>query len=321
MVVLAVSLTMVLAQTKAVRAAITGAHAFQVYLRLETEIMQKTPVGQYYEALFWKHNDELIRILNTHPEHNPILADAMFLYVPELEALLDGNGDQAYVTIEHVEVLESKLDWFAAVSNSALRDDIQRERERPSLDALVGMTMTEALDFINSKWTPESPNSRMFVPGSDGRWAYYVHNGIYFEYPSQYNVQISGSEEDYVYFIPSTGMPEHWRPFVMKVKVWEVPSNADTDIHTWYSQENILWETAVQTTDFQGFEFMKKRANSLTRDTQAFLYNKQENLAVEIRILAFEAPRQDGVTDYFQLVNQRYEYFQHMVDALRIWKP
>src|SRR5688572_10058650 len=39
-----------------------------VILRVEREIIQKMPAGQYYESLFFKHNDEIMQISFNHPE-------------------------------------------------------------------------------------------------------------------------------------------------------------------------------------------------------------------------------------------------------------
>jgi len=324
--VMAVVLTMFMTHIDSAWAIIDGAHAFNIYLRLETEIMQKTPAGQYYESLFWKHNDEIMQIMNANPEHDNDLFNTMLFFAPALEALENGDGDQAYITTEHVNRLKTEMDWFAAMGSSGLREDIQREEQRLPLDTFVGMSMNEAWDFINSIWSPDSAVEKNLVPDSDGKWAYYIHDGVYFEYPSQYTVQVAESEKEYVYFIPTTDMPEAWHPFVMKIKVWEVPSTANTDVHTWYSQSNILWEAPVQNTDFQGFEFIKaesfqRNVDPSSMDMHTFLYNPQNRLAIEIWVLAFEPPSQGAATEYRQLVDQRYGYFQHMVDNLRIQKP
>jgi hypothetical protein len=310
----------------AVRAAISGVYAFEVYVRVQTEIMQKTPAGQYYEALFWKHNDELMQIMDAHPEHVEPFAEALVLFVPELDALLNGDGDHVYVRLEHVESFKAELDWFASMGSSSLKEDIERERQRFPLDAMVGMTMNEALAFVNSNWTPNPMEEKSLVPDSDGEWAYYVHNGVYLEYPRQYTIQIVESKKNYLYLLPSEPMPEQWHPFVMKVKVWEVPLDENTDIHTWYSQSGILWEAPIQSADFQGVEFLQveRRQEDLDQsemDMHAFLYNPQSRLAVDIWIFTFELLPQETVIDYRQLVNERYEYFQHMVDRLRIQKP
>ena len=92
-----------------------------------------------------------------------------------------------------------------------------KEKQRLQLDRFVGMTMNEAWDAINSTWTPDSVAPPMLVPNSDGKWAYYVHNNIYLEYPATFYAQASESEKDIVYFVASSKAPEYWNPCVMRV--------------------------------------------------------------------------------------------------------
>jgi len=320
--VLAVLSLLFLTQVDEVRATIGAAHAFKVFLRVETEIMQKTPAGQYYESLFWKHNDELMRIMRAHPEHNEEFLRAYFMFVPELEALLNGDGDKVYISSEDVESLKAELDWHTTVGSPALREDIQREQQRLPLDALVGMTMNEALDFINSAWHPESVMTKTLVPDSDGRWAYYVHNGVYLEYPGSYYLQVSETEKDYIYFVPFQGSPEQWDPWVMKVHVWNVHATEKDAASSlsWYAPESIVWQGVIQTPEFQGVEFVSTQANT-DMDIHAFQYNPENQLAVDISVFVFEMPQMDGSLDYSEMVNQKFEYFQHMIDSLRIQKP
>ena len=152
--------TVFLIRTRPVQATLGYMHIFSIYLRVETEIMQKTPAGQYYESLFWKHNDEVMQIMQAHPEHNEAFLQALIVFVPELEALLNGDGNKVYVTAKHVESLQAELDWFASTGSPALQEDIKREQQRLPLDQFVGMTMSESLDFINSTWSPDSPASK-----------------------------------------------------------------------------------------------------------------------------------------------------------------
>ena len=93
-----------LLQAKSVKATFSNMHAFTVLLRVQTEIMQKSPAGQYYESLFLKHNDEIMQIMNAHPEHDDELWNATRIFIPELEALLNGDGDKVYITSEHIEI-------------------------------------------------------------------------------------------------------------------------------------------------------------------------------------------------------------------------
>lgn len=316
-----VILVMVVSQSSEVRAAVNGVHAFMVVARVETEIMQKTPAGLYYEGLFWKHNDEVMRISSEHPENINKLRESLLLFIPGLEALVDGKGDTITITAEQVNGLNEQLDWYYSWGSPVLKEDIERERQRLNLDHFIGMTMDEALEYVNITCKPESTVEKMIVPDSDEKWAFFVTQEIYFEYPVQYFVQVSESEPNYVYFIPFTGTPEQWHPYVMKAKIWTVPASENRDVHSWYAQDNILWEVPVQTADFQGFEFIKGKPPLPATGLHTFLYNQKKQLAVEIVVFAYELPPWGVNVNYAQFVDENYEYFQHMVDNIRMYYP
>jgi len=308
----------------AVQATFNNMHATMVMLRVEREIMQKMPAGQYYESLFWKHNDEIMQISFNHPENKEEFWRVTRLFIPGLEALLDGEGDTVQITSEQVESLKAELNWFASVGSPALREDIEKEQQRVPLDSFVGMSMNEALDFINSNWTPDPAIQQFLVPDSDGKWAYYIHDkGVYLEYPSSYSLQVSRSEKDFIYFIPSTGVPEQWNPCVMKVRIWNVPViEKDTaNSHSRYSPESIVWEHSIQGSEFQGIEFISSRIGMPVMNIRAFQYNQENQLAIDIWVFVSVNPQVPDDFDYSTMINQRYEYFQHMVDSIHMQMP
>jgi len=321
--ILLTSLAIFLTHVDYVQATFSNMHAFTVLLRVETEIMQKTPAGQYYEALFWKHNDELMQISINHPENEEEFWRVNRLFIPGLEALLDGKGDKVRITSEQIQSLKAELDWLASVGSSALQEDIQKEEQRFPLDMFVGMTMKETLDFINSNWTPDSLTEKSLVPESDRKWAYYVYNGIYFEYPNNYSLQISGSENDYIYFIPFQGSPEQWNPCVVKVRIWNIPVNERdaNNPRSWYVPESIVWESVIQNAEFPGVEFISSRPSQSDIAIHAFQYNQENQLAVDIWMLVMESPHFPDDFDYSAMINQQYEYFQHMADNLHVQRP
>jgi len=146
---------LLLTQVDSVTATFSDMHMFVVMLRVESEIMQKTPSGQYYDSLFWKHSEELMQIIEPNPGKYEELVRVNRLFIPGLEALLEGKGDTVRITSEQVEGLKAQLDWFYSRGSPALREDIQRELQRLPLDHFVSITMREAWDFINSSWTPD----------------------------------------------------------------------------------------------------------------------------------------------------------------------
>jgi hypothetical protein len=320
LIILLVAVTVLLTQVDSVQATFTNMHAATVLLRVETEIMQKTPAGQYYESLFWKHNDELMQIASQHPENNEDFWRVTRLFVPGLDALLNGEGDTIQITFEQVESLKAELDWLASMGSAGLREDLQKEQQRLPLDAFVGMTMNEALDFINLDWAPDSLVEKTLVPDSEGNWAYYVHQDVYLEYPGNYALQVSGSETDYIYFMPLQGLPEQWNPCVMKVRIWNVPTTdmSASDPGTWFSHESVVWESSVRNTEFPGVEFISNRGDPSRIDLHAFLYNQEKRLAVDVRVLIMESQQFSEDYDYAAMVNEQYEYFQHLIDRIRL---
>lgn len=319
LIVSLVFLAVVFTETDSVQAIFNSTHALKVFLRVETEIMQTTPAGQYYESLFWKHNDELMQIMRAYPEHKEKFLSVTLMFVPELDALLNGDGDKVYVTAEHVESLKTELDWFASVGSPALRDDIERERQRLPLDSLVGMTMREVLDFINSNVSPNPVIEKTLVPNSDGKWAYYVHNGVYFEYPVNYSIQVSGTESNYLYLIPTAGSPDQWNPCVMKFHIWKISvgERDSNNPHSWY-RDSIVWENAIQSVDFPGIEFVSSMPQFPVMDFRAYQYNEENQVAVDIWLFGNENPLMADSSAYSEMINQRYEYFQHLVESFRI---
>lgn len=312
---------LILTQVKSVQATFTNAHAALVLLRVEREIMQQTPAGQYYESLFWKHNDELMQIARDHPENNEELWRVTRLFIPGLEALLDGEGDTVQITPEQVESLTAYLNWLVSMGSPALREDIEREQQRLPLEYFAGMTMSDALDFINTSWTPDATEIQpTFVPDSGGQWAYYVHNNVYLEYPGSYYVQVSQSNPDYVYFVPSTGVPEYWNPCVVRLHIWNVlpADELSASPYPWYaSKGSIVWESPIRNGKFGGVEFIVSQADGPTMDLNAFQYNAEIQRAVLLQVLTRDNPAVAEPSEYSIILEQQYEYFQHMINSVR----
>ena len=313
-------ISLLLAKVEYVRAIFGDLHAATVLLRFETEILQKTPAGQYYESLYWKHNDELVEIARKHPDHAVEFSQVTLKFIPELEAFLDGKGDTAYITSEHMESLKTELDWFASVGSPSMQDDIQRELERFPLKQFVGMTMSDAYDFVVSNWTSDTALEKSIVPGSDGKWAYYEHNSVYFEYPASYNLQASGSQSDYFYLVPATGMPEHWNPCVVKIRILYVPIEAKDgqNPRSWYSAEHVLWERRIDLAEFPGLAFATINPDYPISRLQSFQYNEASQRGVHIFAMVYGDARLTGSLEYSEIDNHRFEYFQHIVASLRI---
>ena len=122
------------------------------FARVEREIMSPTPYGRYYSGLYFKNHQELIQILSSHPEYKEDMYKLMYLYIPHIDAALDGRGDEVHITQSQVDELQAFFDQIQAASNGELRVDIERELARTPLQDFVGMSMDETLVHIEYTW-------------------------------------------------------------------------------------------------------------------------------------------------------------------------
>ncbi|MCJ7715532.1 MAG: hypothetical protein MUO54_03305 [Anaerolineales bacterium] len=125
--------------------------------RIDSEILSPTNFGKYYSELYWKHNSELIRIYYQRPEQFEELIRFTNSYIHHFEALLEDRGDEIWISQEQVDELEVLLDWIASLSSQDLREDIKREQSRTPLQDFVGLSMNEALDYIERTWNRDFP--------------------------------------------------------------------------------------------------------------------------------------------------------------------
>lgn len=136
-----------------------------VFGRVDIEILQPTPYGRYYHELYFKHFDELGRILDENPSYRIEMAKLMRLYVPHAEAALEGRGQEVYITQAQVDELQAFVDEIQAAANEALQADIARELQRTPLQDFVGLNVDEVLEHIKTTWerdfpmTPEPPGT------------------------------------------------------------------------------------------------------------------------------------------------------------------
>jgi hypothetical protein len=211
------------------------------------------------------------------------------------------------------------------VGSPLLREDIEREEQRLPLEYFVGMTMNDALDFINTSWTPDALEiEQTFVPDSNGQWAYYIFNDVYLEYPVSYSMQVSQSNPEYVYFVPSTGMPDYWSSCVVRAHIWNVlpADELSASPYPWYvSKGNIVWESPLLHDDFGGVEFIASQADWPVMHLDAFQYSPETQRAVLLQVLTRDNPTVAESTEYSLILAQQYEYFQHMIASIRFQSP
>ncbi|MBI5842601.1 MAG: M23 family metallopeptidase [Chloroflexi bacterium] len=139
--------------------------------RVRDEILSTTPEGQRLTDLYYTYIPNIVQVLMAHPELSDQSLETMNLFVPSLEALLDGNGDTVTITSEQVAGLQSFLNALVEYGDPELQAVILSELERRPLEDMAGITMDEAWSHMNGyqlEWLPPISNSNPYS-GQQGR--------------------------------------------------------------------------------------------------------------------------------------------------------
>jgi hypothetical protein len=322
------------------QATFSDMYILHLMYRMESEVLQKTPAGQYYDVLFWGHSYELGQLVAENPGKYEELMDVTRLFVPGFEALLNGTGDTVFITSEQVQKLEAELDWFSLRGSSALKADIEKEKKRLQLDNMIGMTFSDAWQFINAIWIPVGPSQFTATPtavpqllptanvvgpiqilGTDGKWSYYMINGVYLEYPTDYYISPQNLSFPSISFMPAEAFPTHLDRLYIWVDIGNIPVAEKNKLapHFWYAAEEILWEKTVQNGGFDGVEFIVRTQDDPMMQLNAILYHEESQTAVHVSVK--QIPFVPAGSDYSEFINQKIPYFQHLVDRIRMQTP
>ena len=113
------------------------------------DLMAQTAEGQRLIDLYYKYSPNLADAILA----DPALADEGFavieLFVPGLEALVEGRGSEVTITQGQVDAVETFLDRVSAVADPDLQRVIADERARRPFRAMVGLTMDQAWSRVN----------------------------------------------------------------------------------------------------------------------------------------------------------------------------
>lgn len=307
-----------------VHAMFTGAHAFYTIWRFEREVLRSTRVGQYYEGLLFKHAQEVGLILSQDkPNTTKNFLALGEETLPLLDAYLNGAGNSAIITAESMDILKNILDGLSSAGSPSLQKDIQLEYERFPLDGFVGMSMNEAYDHVLNSFNGvlEQP---VLVEGTDGKWAYYIHNGVYFEYPSNWYVQVIETKEENenpIMIFPSSENPSQWDVewLVVGVATNVSPEAAFTQNFSFNtSGYEILWENAIHSDGMSGVEYAAKY--KISGAVVAELYNPERKIFIDAGVVLFD-PVGFQLDDNQAVAREQYEYLFHLIESVKIVEP
>ncbi len=114
------------------------------YYRLRDEVMT-TPDGRHYVDLYYTHDPETRAILFADPALMAQGLDTLAMWEPNLQALVDGQGDTVAITAAQVQAIDNFLVNLYAAASPELKQIIDDERARlGEPEDYVGLTVKEA---------------------------------------------------------------------------------------------------------------------------------------------------------------------------------
>lgn len=140
--------------------------------RVRDEVLSTTPEGQRLTDLYYAYISNIIQVLIENPDLSDQSMEILDLFVPSLQALVDGNGDTATITPEQVNSLQSFLDALVENGDPELQSVILSELETHPIADMAGMTMDQAWTYLNDfPSTPILDNFNRANGGMGHNWS------------------------------------------------------------------------------------------------------------------------------------------------------
>jgi hypothetical protein len=139
--------------------------------RVRDEVLNTTEEGRRYIDLYYAHSAEIAWIMDTHTDLADQGLDVIDALTPNLQALLDGQGNAATITNEQIQQAQAFLDALLPYASPELQQAIADERARRPLELMADMNMDEAWNFLNGyqlQWLQPISNDNPYT-GQVGR--------------------------------------------------------------------------------------------------------------------------------------------------------
>jgi hypothetical protein len=187
-----------------------------------------------------------------------------------------------------------------------------------------------ATTIPHSPWDPKClaghaplcPVTPSLVPGSDGQWAYYELKGVYFEYPSDWDI-LQRDQDPNLLFQASPESAEGMNTSLLAILIssMQIDNWAKTiaDLPpTW--RPNTKWRQLIDLPDFQGVESFWIPIESPDMDLEFFFYNENKQIAVDVlaRVNNVQMIERLNSSD---AAKEFFPGLHHIIDSLRFWKP
>ena len=159
------------AVVRVVSAVQEAAFDIQLFYRVRDEVLNQTPEGQRYIDLYMAHGTEISGLLQDNPGLAEEAITTLQVWGPNLQTLVDRNGNTVAITSEQVQTIQNFLDHLSALGSPALQQTIADERTRRPLEPAIDMNMNQAWNFLNGyqlQWLQPISNESPY-PSQIGR--------------------------------------------------------------------------------------------------------------------------------------------------------
>jgi hypothetical protein len=120
-----------------------------LFYGVRDELLGQTALGQHYIDLYYLHDPEILALLVTNATLREEGPAVLTQWQPNLQALLNGQGETAVITAEQVQALDAFLVNLTANASPTLQQVIAAERAQlPPLTDFAGMSMLEAYGMV-----------------------------------------------------------------------------------------------------------------------------------------------------------------------------
>ncbi len=120
-----------------------------LFYRVRFEILGQSPKGAYYTKLFDTYTREITQTIINNPSLNIESMNVLLLWQPNLDALVNGRGNDVVITEKQANAVTTYLDYLSKLVSPQLRSVIVEEQANTPLEKTVGMTMNQAWVYLN----------------------------------------------------------------------------------------------------------------------------------------------------------------------------
>ena len=138
----------------------------QLFYRVRDEILAQTSEGRSFIDLYNTYSPEVVQLVQADPSLATEARSLIQLWTPSLQALVDGNGDQAVITAEQINAAMDFADHLSVNASPELKQAIAQTLAQHPLDPLINKTMNEAWSYLNGyqlTWRPPLTTANPYI--------------------------------------------------------------------------------------------------------------------------------------------------------------